>query len=597
MPASRSPEDRTLDAQRIRLERGGRLNSLHWFVIGLSAVFALVGWRYSMTMVNDRAQTEFERHVSLVIGLAQDKLERYAIVLDGGASFLAASEHVSLAEWHRYTDSLRLAERVPALRSFAIAYRVPLTEQARFTRERQTFYPHYRIHPRHDGSMVLPISLIWPDHLEPKGIGLDLAREPARRDVLQRTFDTGIPHMTGSVKLGVTGKQGLILFDTFSNEREATSTSQPRDGVAVAVILASELFDGLSTEQGSNVSIRLTDQDGKIHEDEAFASLGSTARLTREHRATVHGRDWVFELRSTPTFDRAAMFWLPTTVLLTGLLINAIVLTLFLGLTRSNRAALGYAARAGRALSREREELAVSNRELSMANTELEAFGHALSHDLRTPLNGIQSLIEFISEDLADIELTSTERENVEDHLQRAQRQVSRGKDLITGMLAYTGLSSGERPSSRVEVREMLDDIADGLRLGPTQFNRPDQLPIMQTCSTRLGQVFANLIGNAVKYHPSVEEAVIEIEACEQGEMVRFAVTDNGCGIEPAYREKVFELFGKAHARSDIESSGIGLSIVKKSIEQVGGTVNIEDATSGGTRVVFTWPHAISKAA
>jgi len=594
-----SRQEPTLDAQRSRLEHRGRLNGVHWFAIGLSMAFTLFAWRYSVVLVDTRAQTQFERHASQVVELVRARLDHYATALRGGVGLVQASRQVSLHEWHRYTDSLGLAERFPALHVFGIAYRVRTDELERFAGEQRAFYPDFDLSPAHEDPVLLPISLVWPARFESGAIGLDLAREPIRRQAVERSFSLGTAQLTGPVALGVSGRQGLILIDAFSDVGDTSFSAGSDGGVAMAVVLTSKLLDGLSAELGSHLAIRLSDQDGPIHQDEDYASVASSARFASEPAVSVHGRDWVFDLSSTPLFDREAMLWIPSAVLVAGLLLNALVLTLFLSLSRSNRTALRYAARAGRALSHEREELATINRELSAANSELECFGHALSHDLRTPLNGIQSMVEFAIEDLAETGLDRRERENIESHLDRAQRQVVRGKALITGMLDYTGLGATTPTASRVDVHELLNDIGDGLRLGPDQLRVPDGLPVMHTCETRLGQVFSNLIGNAVKYHPSPGTAVIDIEACEceQGGMVRFAVDDDGDGIEPQYRDRAFELFGKVHTRTDVESSGVGLSIVRKSVEQVGGTVAIEQAASGGARVVFTWPHEPSEAA
>ena len=589
----RSSSNRSPESRRAWLEHGSRLPWLHGLVIGMSVIFTLLAWRYTIALVDERARVRFEQLTSQAVELVHDRFGDYSDTLRSGAGFLAASERVTLAEWHAYTAALDLGQRFPALRAFGVAYLIAPASRDRFVRAQRRDYPGFDVYPEHDGGVHLPVSLIWPSHYEENAIGIDLAREPSRRDTLQRALATGTPQMTERVSLGVSGKEGLIIMAPFSRGTGTGEEYEPDRGVTLATVYASELLIGLSGDQDRRLAIRMSDQDGTVYEDADYAPGASDTRFTMEHRFSMFGRDLVFETRSTSAFHGEPIFSLPSIVLAVALLIDVLVFLVTFTLIQANRRSRHYTV----TLRRERRELAGANRELSGANAELENFGHMLSHDLRAPLNGVQLLIDCAGQDLEEANVDPAVRKEIMTHLSRMERQVDRGKALIAGMLDYAGLGAGDPESSRVDVREMLVDIGEGLQLEPDRLHLPDELPILQTCNTRLHQVFANLVGNAVKYHPTPDTARIRIEASEQRGMVRFAVDDDGAGIEPQYREKVFELFQTLQDQDDIESSGVGLSIVKKSVEQVGGSIVLEQADSGGARFVFTWPYELPDAA
>ena len=109
---------------------------------------------------------------------------------------------------------------------------------------------------------------------------------------------------------------------------------------------------------------------------------------------------------------------------------------------------------------------------------------------------------------------------------------------------------------------------------------------------TQLGQVFQNLLSNALKFHGE-ERPCVEVTAARRGRMWEFCVADNGIGIEPQFFDRIFVIFQRLHGRSEYSGSGIGLAIVKKIIERHGGRVRLESAPGAGSRFFFTLPSAI----
>ena len=221
---------------------------------------------------------------------------------------------------------------------------------------------------------------------------------------------------------------------------------------------------------------------------------------------------------------------------------------------------------------------------LKNRNQELDHFAYVTSHDLKAPLRAIANLATWLSEDLAG----QIPEENQE-QLEIMRSRVRRMDGLIQGLLEYSRVGRKNTPEIMVEVEKLIQEAID-LLSPPSGFEMiiDPNMPTFQTSAILLQQVFANLIGNAVKYHPS-DNGKIVISVTEQDGFYEFAVADNGLGIDPQYHERIFTIFQTLQARDTIESTGIGLSIVKKIVEGQGGKIWVESQLGDGATFYFTW--------
>ena len=228
---------------------------------------------------------------------------------------------------------------------------------------------------------------------------------------------------------------------------------------------------------------------------------------------------------------------------------------------------------------------AVTNALLETRNSELDQFAYVASHDLKAPLRAIANLSEWIEEDLGN-DLPEENRHQ----LTLLRNRVHRMEALINGLLEYSRVGRRDRQISTVDVRQMLIETID-LIAPPPEFtiSLPDSMPSLPTHRSALDQVFSNLISNAIKHHDR-EDGTITITATEHPNQVEFAIQDDGPGIDPRYHQKIFSIFQTLKARDELESTGIGLAIVKKIIESEGGTITLESALGAGTTFRFTWP-------
>jgi light-regulated signal transduction histidine kinase (bacteriophytochrome) len=222
---------------------------------------------------------------------------------------------------------------------------------------------------------------------------------------------------------------------------------------------------------------------------------------------------------------------------------------------------------------------------LEKANKELDKFAYVVSHDLKAPLRAISNLSSWIEEDIGD-----RFTEDSSQHFTMLKGRIVRMESLINGILEYSRADRVKSPNVMVDVKALINEIFELIvQDSNVQIELPENLPVINTERMKLQQVFLNLISNSIKYNDK-EKAVIKIACTEEEEAFTFSVEDNGPGIEERYHEKVFIIFQTLQARDTFESTGVGLAIVKKIIDETGGEIWIESELGSYTRFLFRWP-------
>lgn len=220
--------------------------------------------------------------------------------------------------------------------------------------------------------------------------------------------------------------------------------------------------------------------------------------------------------------------------------------------------------------------------ELENRNAELDKFAYAVSHDLKAPVRGIHNVINWSEEDFGT-ELSPQMKKNLDIISQRAKRM----EDLINGLLEYARLRK-KTPSEFTNVNDVVAEIVESIV--PRNFTvEVNSLPVIYTERLKLEQVFANLISNAVKYTPK-ENGQIVINCKEFADHYEFSVKDNGIGIDPEYHNRIFEMFQTLREKDEKESTGIGLALIKRILDDQNCTIRVESTLGNGAEFIFTWP-------
>ena len=216
-------------------------------------------------------------------------------------------------------------------------------------------------------------------------------------------------------------------------------------------------------------------------------------------------------------------------------------------------------------------------------NKELNDFAYIVSHDLKAPLRGIKTITEWIIEDYAD-KLDESGKKN----LDLLTSQVDHMYSLIDGILKYSRAVNAKGEKEKIDLNDLIPTIVDMVSV-PNHIEMivDDNLPVITYERTQITQVFQNLLSNAVKYMDK-PEGKIRVGFVEEEETWKFSISDNGPGIPKKYHEKVFEIFQTLKPSGEFESTGVGLTLVKKIVENCGGTVWIESELGQGSTFLFT---------
>ncbi len=242
-------------------------------------------------------------------------------------------------------------------------------------------------------------------------------------------------------------------------------------------------------------------------------------------------------------------------------------------------------ARYQEVLQRANRKLERYTQELERSNRELDQFAYVVSHDLKAPLRGIINVSNWLEEDVAD----RLEGDNLR-QLQLLRNRTERMEGLIDGILQYSRVMRVKPEPATVDVGELLAEVVEDVAPPPGfEVEIGDGMPTLVTQRVRLQQVLTNLIGNAIKYHRR-SNGRVEIAVRDQGARYEFTVADDGPGIPEDSHEKIFRIFQTLVPRDTQEATGIGLAIVKKIVEEQGGTITLTSREGEGATFRFTWP-------
>ena len=237
-------------------------------------------------------------------------------------------------------------------------------------------------------------------------------------------------------------------------------------------------------------------------------------------------------------------------------------------------------------LSEEQKLLTSAMGMLQKKNVELEQFSYAASHDLQEPLRMVTGFLSQLEKKYENI-LDAKDKQYIWFAMDGAKRM----RQLITDLLEFSHIGSQQVITEDINLNELINDIST---LYSTEIEKKtamiivEVLPVIHSNKTALTQVFQNLISNSLKYCHAEEAVIIKIGAIEKEKHWQFSVNDNGIGISKEDFENVFIIFRRLHNKEKYPGTGIGLAIIKKNIERMGGETWLESEEGKGSTFYFT---------
>jgi PAS domain S-box-containing protein len=394
---------------------------------------------------------------------------------------------------------------------------------------------------------------------------IDLANGVAyERDWINGTFtfvDEGIEHLTGYRASEVT-PQGLktLIRETIPHTSRDTPVEDEKGRRASGAYIADYR---LQTRDGRTVwvadaAVRRHDASGRLVSTLGILQDITERKQAEEELSTHHERLEQLVAERTEELEAEAAKLAESGKALTYLLED---------------------------VNEARKALEEANARLQAANTGLDEFAYVVSHDLKAPLRGVSQLADWLSADCADA-LGDEGRKMISLMVGRVKRLYS----LIDAILEYSKIGRVGGRREQVDVHELVEEITDALAL-PENIDVAIQgrLPTVTGDRTRIEQVWMNLVTNAAKFMDK-SEGRIEIGCVDEGTHWTFSVEDNGVGIEQRYHAKIFRIFQSLAPHDGLESTGIGLTLVKKIVEFQGGEIRVESEVGKGSKFLFTVP-------
>lgn len=226
--------------------------------------------------------------------------------------------------------------------------------------------------------------------------------------------------------------------------------------------------------------------------------------------------------------------------------------------------------------------------ELQRSNDDLLQFAHVASHDLKEPVRKIKIFSNMLENDYAQLL-----PERGQGYLSKIQNSTDRMFSMIEGVLAYSAITSSERPIDEIDLNEVMENIELDLEIliqKKKAVFKKDKLPVIEGASVLIYQLFYNLINNALKFSKEDVLPIITVESAVIGanekRMAKIVITDNGIGLDPDYVLKIFDVFSRLNAKDEYEGTGLGLALCKKIVQRHHGTIQATGIK--GESAIFT---------
>lgn len=575
----------------------GGLHRVHWAVVGASLVLTIVASWITAKNADQRQRSEFEQEAEQAVGLVLERMEKYEGGLWAGVSvvhsFRSRGTEMQRGDWANFARSIDLVGRYPGINGIGVILHVPAGELDAYNEKWQAQYPEiegFSSKPQVQSRDHFPITFIEPLEANKKALGLDMAFETERHNGAMRTMRTGMAQVTGPIVLVQdAGKTpGFLFFAPFYRDGEKTRTLEDLEGMVYAPFVVKQLMAGTLGRQARSVALTIRDGDVVLYNEETATSQRGEPALSTTKAVQVYGRTWTFDIRSQATATGLASSQ-ALTILVCGITIDVFLLCIFVVLSRSRHRAEQLAQTRTKQLSDAVQHLQSTNARLEESNGDLEQFAFIASHDLQAPMRTVGNFALVLKEDL-DGRINDEEK----DVLDTMIRATARMKSLIASVLKFATITKDEG-DTQTDLNELAKDIA--WEMGPALEAAGakltiGELPVVATSTDGMALVLRNLLGNALKFRRKDTPAHIRIHAEQQHETLYLHVIDNGIGIAPEYHAKIFQVFQRLHREDEYEGSGIGLSVCKKVVTQLGGTICVHANREGGSTFSICLPQS-----
>lgn len=568
---------------------------MRWAWGTLVAALALTAGAYNAveTQSAAAAQEKFDQKFDEISYNIEQRMATYVQVLRSGIGLFNASNNVSRQDWHEFVVTLQLDDLFPGIQGVGYTEWVQPDQLTAYeARIRAEGFPDFSVRPPGPREIYSSIVFLEPfDERNRQAFGYDMFSQETRRTAMIAARDTGEAAMSGMVTLvqeiSDDVQAGVLMYLPYYETPSIPDTVEARRASSLGFVYAPfrmrDLMEGILGPGLPEFRIQIHDGASLSPETLMLDSLAAEPEappiFTTSRELTIGQHQWTLHLSSLPAFEESLDPGKSYIVLAAGIVASLLIFSILWAFSRTGARAHAIATEMTVNLERQTEEL-------TRSNADLQQFAYIASHDLKTPLRGIDHLAVWIEQDLGD-KLDGESKKN----MALLRRRVKRLEALLHDLLNYSRVNRTDAPVEKVKPDNLLNQvfsmIKDERNFTLTIDSTNEMLSIRRTA---LEQVLSNLFSNAMKHHDK-SEGHVHASLRMRPDGYVFVISDDGPGIPEKMRERAFQMFQTLKPRDQVEGSGMGLAIIRKIVEHQGGYIVAEDPDSGvGSQFRFYWP-------
>jgi signal transduction histidine kinase/CheY-like chemotaxis protein len=547
-------------------------------VVALSVT--ALGTVFVSRVVSERDRMRFEDGITSHIRDIEERAHTYIDALHAAGALVALKPNLSRADFRYFVERLEPSNRYPDIQGIGWVPRVDATARDDFIRAtRIEGDREFRIWPESEQSTHYPVLYLEPQ-VDAHQIGYDLGADAERRATLEVATAAGDATASGKVRLA-NGDDGFVVFVPVYSGPALPDGIEERlrrvRGFVYSPFRARELFKNTFSERKNLIGVSVYDGEGaapeRLYYSDEQGERGRGSELEASRSVVIAGRTWTLLFAPTPQFSARSQSYLVPLVLLGGLLLSV----LLTGITWSETRARAAAERATLELQQSREAL-------RRANAAKDEFLAMLGHELRNPIGALANTVRVMR-------MTAPDDPVLQRSLDVAARQVRHQTRLVDDLLDVSRMSTGKIRllTQKLDLHEVVKGAVTDA--GPRAAEHGLELTFRRASGPltvvgdpiRLGQVFTNLLNNAIKYTPAGGRIDVVVERDPAGERAAVKVRDTGSGIEPQALGRIFDLFAQAEITKERAQGGlgIGLTLARQLVELHGGRIEASSAGRG----------------
>jgi signal transduction histidine kinase len=593
-------------------------------VVAVGIVLTIVVVGTTVAREDDQSASEFDQAALDAEKLVGNQVSRHADLLWDLRAYFGTTDFVTREDFSTFLEGEQVSHRYPGTLALGFSPLVDRSDIASFERDVRADeslqpggYPDFEIQTSSDEITVLPVTYLEPLAGNEGAFGFDVAGDPAGLAAIDAAVETGEPTAGAPLIIdGVESDRVMMMFLALYEGGGVPETEETRRGRFQGVVLG--LFDvdamvGDVLGEDPDVELEIYDagdagaagavppsEETLLYDSDADQEGGldaldpDAAPNPHSERSTIVGeRRWLLFATPGPGFS-AGGSWLPWVIAFIGALLTALIAVLAFEYARERGRSAEMAEGMSGDLHRREQQLQRATADIVRSNRDLERYATIAAHDLQEPLRSILAYSDLLHRKYED-----SLNEEVRDYIDRMAQAAERMRTLVTDLLAYARLETGEHRSRNVDLNSVVQAAIADLTFQIEETGATvdaASLPTVVGSERELIGVFANLLSNALKYRAPERAPVVRISAQRGDDEWVIRVADNGIGIAPDYHLRIFELFRRLGPRDDGAGTGLGLAICARTIAQHGGRIWVDSEEGRGATFAFTLPAHVSRA-